>query len=156
MKCEACHCNDATVQVKQVTDGQVREVYLCAVCAEKNGLKSPGVMADFLFGAAASMEPPLASTVETQKSCPACHLRGRDFQKTNRLGCAQCYETFAETLGPMIESMHRATRHQGKTPANETMRRSIEALRAKLSRAVNRQAFEEAATLRDEIKALEQ
>ena len=153
MKCEACHSAEATVQVKQVADGMVKEVFLCPACAEKSGLKSPAAMADFLFGVGS---PVFAeASPETQKSCPMCHMRGSDFRKTSRLGCERCYETFADELAPMIENMHRSFQHCGKTPTHEQTRVQIASLQASLRDAVERQAFEEAAGIRDEIKALE-
>ncbi len=153
MKCEACHSEEASVQVKQVADGMVKEVFLCPACAEKSGLKAPADMADFLFGVGS---PAFSETSpEAQKSCPLCHMRGSDFRKTSRLGCEHCYETFADELVPMVENMHRSFQHSGKTPAHEKTRAQIEVLQASLLEAVQRQAFEDAAGIRDEIKALE-
>jgi protein arginine kinase activator len=153
VKCEACHSAEATVQVKQVADGQVKEVFLCPVCAEKSGLKSPAAMADFLFGVGSPVFSDAA--LDAHKGCPVCHMRGSDFRKTSRLGCEHCYETFADELVPMIETMHRSFQHRGKTPAHEQTRVQIALLQARLRNAVERQAFEEAAGIRDEIKALE-
>ena len=153
MKCEACHNHEASVQVKQVADGVVKEVCLCAGCAEKSGLKSPMAMADFLFGTGSSVAP--VSRVDSQKSCPGCHMRGSDFQKSSRMGCEHCYETFSVELVPMLESMHRAIRHVGKSPAREQVRADLDALRSKMNMAIAEQDFEAAATIRDEIKALE-
>jgi protein arginine kinase activator len=154
MKCESCKSNDATVRVKQVADGLVKEVNLCAACAEQNGLKSPAAMADFFFGAGSPV-PVRSEERGPQKSCPVCHMREGDYQKTNRLGCESCYETFSEQLIPLVDNMHRSTRHVGKTPSHEKTRSQMENLRIELQKAVNRQAFEEAAEIRDRIKALE-
>jgi protein arginine kinase activator len=154
MKCESCHSNDATVQVKQVADGLVKEVFLCAGCAQKSGLKSPAAMADFLFGATDSPVLTVAATTEL-KSCPVCHMRGTDLKKNARLGCESCYETFSDDLLPMIETMHRSLKHIGKTSVREQSRAEIAALETQLKRAVELQAFEDAAGIRDEIKALE-
>lgn len=153
MKCEACHNAAATVQVKQVADGLVKEVFLCPACAEKSGLKSPAAMADFLFGVGSPVFS--EASPEAQKSCPVCHMRGSDFRQTSRLGCEHCYETFTDELAPMIENMHRSFQHVGKTPAHEQTRTQIEALQVLLRHAIERQAFEEAAGIRDEINALE-
>jgi protein arginine kinase activator len=152
MKCEACNKHEASVQVKQVADGMVKEVYLCAGCAEKSGMKSPAAMADFLFGVGSL---PSGSAPKASKSCPGCHMRSSDFQKNSRLGCAQCYDTFSDELTPMVESMHRAQRHTGKAPAREAVRAEVDGLQAKLQHAVQQQNFESAAEIRDEIKALE-
>jgi protein arginine kinase activator len=153
MKCESCNSADATVQVKQVADGQVKEVFLCQGCAEKSGLKSPAAMADFLFGVGSPVATP--DKPSALKSCPVCHMRGTDFQKTSRLGCERCYETFSDDLQPMIETMHRAFKHAGKMPVREQHRAEIDTLQAELRAAVERQAFEDAADIRDRIRAIE-
>lgn len=90
------------------------------------------------------------------KSCPACHLRGRDFKKNARLGCPNCYETFAPELAPMLEAMHKGPRHTGKIP--ESRRRGLEQeglclrLRKQLEEAIRDEKYEEAARLRDQLK----
>ncbi len=153
MKCEACHSNDATVQVKQVADGMVKEVCLCVECAEKSGLKSPAAMADFLFGTGGSSLEESKSVA--LKSCPVCHMRGTDFKTSSRLGCEHCYETFAEDLEPMLESMHRSHKHIGKTSSRAQVRAQIMVLQGRLNQTVAAQEFEDAAGIRDEIRALE-
>lgn len=53
-----------------------------------------------------------------------------------------------------------ATRHRGKVPSrgNETvlLRRDLKQLREQLNAAIQREAYEEAAVLRDRIRALEE
>jgi len=156
MKCESCHKAEATVQVKQVADGMVKEVFLCAECAENSGLKSPAAMADFLFGVGSSVAaaPQLDST--EKKRCPECDMSGSEFNKNNRMGCESCYETFSVELMPVIDEMHRAVKHIGKVPARESFRAEIETLKAELIKVVKCQDFESAALIRDRIKELEQ
>jgi protein arginine kinase activator len=155
MKCESCHKAEATVQVKQVADGMVKEVFLCAECAENSGLKSPAAMADFLFGMSSAMGGAKPAQDEKRR-CPECDMSGSEFNKNNRLGCESCYETFAIELLPMIDEMHRAVKHIGKVPAQESFRAEIETLKADLIKAVKCQDFESAAVIRDRIKELEQ
>ena len=85
-------------------------------------------------------------------------MRRADFRKTGRLGCADCYEAFAEELGPMLHNMHRANQHTGKIPARESKRvqstAEAAALRKALEKAITEENFEEAAQLRDRIAAL--
>ncbi len=154
MKCESCHEKEATVQVKQVADGMVKEVFLCAECAESNGLKSPAAIADFLFGG----DLPMTVTddnIDDDTRCPVCHLTRNDFNKKTRLGCENCYETFSDDLLPMIDDLHRSVKHIGKIPEHESAQAEIGVLKDRLMEAVGRQAFEEAAKYRDQIKALE-
>ncbi len=154
-KCALCSVNDAVMLVKQVVDGHVQELSICKACAEKQGLKSPLSIADFLFGAGPSAGTG-GGSVKKPASCPACHMTWSDFKKSERLGCPSCYEAFAEQLLPMIEDMHRATEHTGRRPAREAREAEIVSLRRLLQQAVARQDFEEAAGIRDRILALEQ
>jgi len=150
MKCKFCQSNEASVEVKQVINGVVKEFSVCASCAEKAGITSPLSVTDFLFGMDMA---PLAQTQASSdaKSCPVCHMRSSDFNKTSRLGCERCYDTFAEELTPIIESMHRGAEHVGKVPEVEKVRADVESLNRKLAHAVEQQEFELAAELRDRI-----
>lgn len=153
-KCALCSVNTADLIVKQVVDGEVRELAVCKACAGKQGIQSPLSVADFL----ASMGQPARQGRETmakQPSCPACHMTWADFQKSERLGCATCYETFEAQLLPIIEDMHRATEHCGRRPEREARQAAVTRLRRELQAAVDRQDFETAADIRDRIRDVE-
>ena len=155
MKCAICKEKTATVHFKQVCDGTAQEMYLCQACAAKKGfdVEAPaGGLTEFLFGLGAPKNE--AKKPLNDKTCPACHMRRSDFQKTSRLGCPACYETFAEELAPILEEMHRGGVHAGKIPAGASRDSRLAALRGALDRAVAAQNFEEAAQLRDRIREL--
>jgi protein arginine kinase activator len=63
-------------------------------------------------------------------------------------------------LEASLKKLHGNNTHQGKIPkkagANLHMRRKVQELRTHLSKALEREAYEQAAQLRDEIRALEQ
>jgi protein arginine kinase activator len=88
-----------------------------------------------------------------------CGFSQADFKKTGRLGCSECYVTFAEGLGSLLKAMHKGTEHVGKLP--ERAQRSIalshrvRALTENLEKAVADENYETAASLRDQIKQLE-
>jgi len=88
--------------------------------------------------------------------CPQCGFTQADFKKSGRLGCSECYVTFAEGLGGLLKSMHKGTKHVGKVPENLRTKRDItellSALQKKLNKAIESENFESAAQLRDEIK----
>jgi protein arginine kinase activator len=152
MKCEICKTGEATVHFKQVCNGSVKEMYACEKCAADNGFdaQSPLSMTDLLFGTREQAEKVPAP----EKTCPVCGMRRRDFRKNSRLGCAACYETFAEELMPLLAAMQKGCRHVGKTPAGELIGAEAAALQQALEKAVAVQDFEEAAQLRDRIRAL--
>ena len=72
-----------------------------------------------------------------------------DFKKAGRLGCPECYKTFAEALEGLLKTMHKGTRHVGKVP--ESLRQSrdlsdrLKTLQKKLTKAIEEEDFEEAA-----------
>lgn len=158
MLCARCKKNPASVHIKQIVDNQVSESRLCAECA---GLEVPGPAAPALLGllsllgAAAARERPPAAR------CGACGLRWTDFKKTGFLGCHACYEAFAEPLKGLLKEMQGSVKHVGKVPApssapRDAGRRAEEgaALRSRLDDALKREAYEEAARLRDQLRRL--
>jgi len=90
------------------------------------------------------------------KTCPHCHMRGCDFRKTGRLGCARCYETFEAELAPMLAAMHKGMHHVGKKPHHlgvaQDKAGEREKLKAQLAAAVRDELYEEAARLRDLLR----
>jgi protein arginine kinase activator len=114
-------------------------------------------LADLLLGLGASQELEQAAS-GTETRCPQCGFTHADFKKSGRLGCAECYVTFAEGLGGLLKTMHKGTRHVGKVPESLRTKRDISeqlaALQKKLNKAIETESFEQAAQLRDEIKQL--
>ena len=90
--------------------------------------------------------------------CPRCNLLYSSFRETGRLGCSACYEAFAQQLRPLLRRVHGAIRHSGRTPAvddaHAARRRESRTLQEQMERAVARDDFEQAARLRDQIRAL--
>jgi protein arginine kinase activator len=154
MECQICQRREATVHIKQVQDGNVREIHACAECATEHGMEgiSPMELTDFLFGVGASQED--VRSPADDKRCCACGFTGKDFKKTSRLGCMRCYETFAEDVQPMLNSMHRGDQHVGKVPARERKRYDTVMLEQEMAIAVQAQDFDAAARCRDRIREL--
>lgn len=156
MLCESCNEREATVHLTQVADGHVKKVHLCEECAAKSGfdLQGPMSITDILIGMGGA---PAGEAGAPDRSCPRCHLRRSDFKKTGRLGCPECYETFAAELMPLVKGMHRSEQHTGKVPSRESARLRVSAelaeLQKSLDRAIREENYEEAARLRDQIQA---
>ncbi|PYL64424.1 MAG: excinuclease ABC subunit B, partial [Verrucomicrobia bacterium] len=109
-----------------------------------------------LLGIGAAEE--IEKGASTQK-CPVCGFSQADFKKTGRLGCSECYVTFAEGLGSLLKAMHKGTEHVGKFPerAQRTvaLNHRMRALTENLQKAVADENYETAASLRDQIRLLE-
>jgi len=91
--------------------------------------------------------------------CPRCGLVYSEFKESGRLGCSECYTTFRSQLRPLLRRIHGSTKHVGKAPARDServaLRREIQRLHEDLQRAIEREEFETAASLRDRIRAIE-
>ncbi|MGO8837633.1 MAG: UvrB/UvrC motif-containing protein, partial [Limisphaerales bacterium] len=113
--------------------------------------------ADVLFGLGASQE--IVQSTGTETKCSRCGFTQADFKKSGRLGCPECYKTFAEGLEGLLKTMHKGTRHAGKVPAalRESREQSdrLKLLQKKLAKAIDDENFEQAASLRDEIKHMD-
>ena len=169
MLCEDCHERVATVHITHVVNGERSEAHLCERCAQKRS-ESEGVAPfglqsflkglfdpETLFGPGASGG---LAGVERVERCQRCGLSLDDFRRLGHLGCSHCYQQFHRQLLPALQRIHGATRHRGKVRSrgNETvlLRRDLKQLREQLNAAIQREAYEEAAVLRDRIRALEE
>jgi len=112
-------------------------------------------LADLLLGLGAAQEMAQAAAGSDLR-CPTCGFTQADFKKTGRLGCADCYTTFAEGLEGLLKSMHKGTKHVGKVPQQLQQHKDyvekLNRLQKDLEKAVSDEDFEQAAVLRDEIR----
>src|SRR4029079_7929153 len=116
MLCCVCKEREAKVHLTQISAGdKMQKVDLCEECAKQKGVNDPAgfSMADLLLGLGASQEIE-QSAAGSEIKCPKCCFSHADFKKTGRLGCPECYITFAEGLQGLLKSMHKGTRHAGK------------------------------------------
>lgn len=152
MLCEECGKNQAEVMMTTVINGESTTRHLCRECLKKyEGGDLHAVLAAVLS----------AMTAKNQVSdavCPHCGETYAEFQKTGMLGCAACYQAFRKELTPLITRVQGRTQHAGRRPpvSEEEQERlsRIEELRAQMEAAVAEENFEEAARLRDELRAM--
>jgi protein arginine kinase activator len=171
MLCQNCSKAQATTHIKRIINGETTEQHLCAACARRLGLDGffddfslsiPNIFAGF-FGDAA----PLLTGRQSER-CASCGSSFEEIVRTGMVGCADCYKTFYDRLLPSIQRIHGRARHAGKRPLQTvpaaqaedvppqepTKEEKIAALEQQMQQAVESQNFEQAAVLRDNIKAL--
>lgn len=160
MICEQCGENEASLHLVTYVNGEKTEKNICAFCAEKmniHGVFSPFSVGDLFNGfiKAPSLKPSLDKTLQ----CSHCGMTINEFKNTGRLGCANCYITFEDQLIPIIKKVQGSTEHTGKAPAKMdkkfSKRRQIDLLKEKINDAIQKEDYEQAAVLRDQIKSLE-
>lgn len=163
MQCQVCGKNPATVHFTEIHDNTMSEIHVCDRCAEERGLQAGAAKGKFdIADLLAGMVDGMTSTEEERVGsvqCPRCGLLYSAFKETGRLGCADCYAAFQFQLRPLLRRIHGDTRHRGKVPTRDgegaNRSRQIHRLHDELQRAVEREEFEHAASIRDEIRRLE-
>jgi protein arginine kinase activator len=167
MLCDICGKNPATVHLTEIIDEQMNELHLCEDCAHQKSaaMEQQFGLSDLLAGMA-DFEKPSDKDKEEEMitaKCPSCGLTYADFKKIGRLGCGECYNVFRKYLAPLLKRIHGSNQHIGKNPlrikpANKVYKKKtdvdIEELKNQLQKAVQKEAFEEAARLRDQIKKI--
>ena len=158
MKCDRCN-KAATIHLTEKNKvGEVSALHLCEHCA---------IEAGYMQKSHISVTDMLATLIEGQSQtaqgeavqCPNCAMTWKEFKDTGLLGCPGDYDIFSRQLMGVIESAQQgATHHTGKTPrpiapnseAAIKLRQSrLNKLRQKLTRAVEKESYEEAAIIRD-------
>ena len=166
MICQECHSREASLHLKKKVEGEIKELYLCELCAgKKNPYHNPGQnifqLHQLLSGMMEMEEKQSGISFEKgdQLQCPNCKMTYDQFISLSRFGCAQCYRAFEVKIKPLLRKIHGNSQHQGKIPKGKSkvlsINRKIKGLKAKMQQAIEDEAFEEAAKLRDEIKALQ-
>lgn len=162
MLCDLCKENEAKVHLTQIVEGKMQKVDLCEACAKEKGVSDPTgfSLADLLLGLGAAEEPKsLPGETAGALRCPSCGFSQADFKKTGRLGCPECYRVFETGLAPLLKAMHKGEQHVGKVPGKAARQvelgSKVKSLEAQLRKAVEEERYEEAARLRDQIRALE-
>ena len=96
-----------------------------------------------------------------QRACPVCGITFYEFRNQGRLGCPHDYVYFEKELTPLIANIHGETQHVGKRPPRPRRRAPIEQtelirLRREMEEAKQKEHYERAAKIRDQIRELEQ
>jgi protein arginine kinase activator len=164
MKCDICS-KKASVHLTEIVDGKVMEMHLCQDCAQQKSaqMQKEFGLADLLAGLTDFQNNVQVEAEKKIAACPHCGITFEEFKEVGRLGCSGCYEAFAVHLDPLLRRIHGANRHYGKKPTGQTsvvsavqQTRLLESLKVQLHEAVQAENFEQAATLRDKIREIEE
>jgi protein arginine kinase activator len=170
MKCQKCN-KPAMFHITELTGDKPEEHHFCELHAreylnessQNSELPSSDGLASALASSPVKKNPmsKLAADLQAidQQVCPVCGISFYDFRNRGRLGCANDYDCFAKQLKPLIENIHGATTHVGKSPIglNSQFDSSMKLikLRRDLDIAIGEEDYERASRIRDEIKKVE-
>jgi protein arginine kinase activator len=165
MKCQYCE-KPATFHITEITGGEPSELHFCEdharvyLTQSDEPQESPPSLAGVL-----AQQLKVGQTAEDlarldQQACPVCGVTFYEFRHAGRLGCPHDYICFQEELEPLIMNIHGATEHAGKQPkrgVHETDHQTrLIQLRREMKEAVEREDYEQASAIRDEIRQVEQ
>ena len=161
----------------QIVNGKMSEMALCEECAKARGLFDPQSLTfsekffpeelkrqmdrivQQLSGSGSEPERRQHAAVEGSDvltACPVCRFTLEDYRRTGRLGCPDCYTFLAAELDACSgaqEEDDAETAQENSAP--KAQRPTVANLSDELQRAVEREDYELAAHLRDQIKAFE-
>jgi protein arginine kinase activator len=159
-----------TVHLTQILDSGMKKYDVCEDCpvaaniqdpvsfkslASFTGIKTPAAESGQTEGGS---EKPTAPPREAGLTCPTCRFTEEHFNKNGRLGCPNCYDVFDEQIQKILPEMHRGTIHRGKIPAHleSSIQREnqLQELEQALQEAIRLENFEEAAKIRDSLRAM--
>ncbi len=176
MKCEKCKQREATIHLSQTRQGKTTEHHLCEVCAQEQGISMDisdyfgnvgNLLGSGIFGGSSVFDttggiPAFGTSPSRDTTCPTCGQSFDDFRRSGLFGCSHCYDAFADRLDPLMRRVQGSTRHVGRKVCQtadqqeqQLLKSRLADLRKSLQQAVAEEAYEKAARLRDEIKALE-
>jgi protein arginine kinase activator len=166
MKCQKCE-RPATFHITELEGGKHTELHLCEEHARHyltQGGAEPGA-APTIAGALAQQLAGVGQTAEDlarldQRACPVCGITFYEFRNQGRLGCPHDYICFEKELEPLVANIHGDTVHKGKHPkhgAGGTQQRTeLIRMRRQMKEAIEKENYERAKELRDEIKKIEE
>jgi protein arginine kinase activator len=163
MLCDECGKKEAVFKEIQIGKNRKKILNLCQDCAKKHEFSADlpaitfsigNMLASFIKQSEAESTKPLPKV-----KCSVCGLSYGEFRQHGRLGCSRCYETFFDNLKDLLRRIHGSNDHVGKVPrsAREEFiaRKELKKLQQEMRRAVEKEEFEKAANLRDQIRRLE-
>lgn len=165
MMCEECGVRPAKFHLTTIAGEQKRERRLCEVCMAKYQKQLPGIdfanLAGFLSGFLQNNGGAPSEKIDEEfalLACTNCGTTYSTFQKSGKLGCAQCYKVFQKPLETLLMRIHGNTQHAGRIPegikSDVSIRMNIERLKQQLAKSIAAEEYENAAKLRDQIRGL--
>ncbi len=166
MMCEDCGIRPAKFHLMTIINGDRVERNLCPACMARHQKQLPGLDFSNLAGILNSILENKTSGAEQERRdteyddlvCEQCGMTYGEFQKCGMLGCAACYQAFKTPMTALLQRVHGNTQHAGRVPggahSGTSIRMNIDRLKQKLQKAIADEEYEQAAKLRDTIRAL--
>jgi len=171
MLCDLCNKNAATVHIQEVIGDTQKAIHLCQDCAsaqnplgnDADGLKLAALICKIATKQFDTGSGPAEDDGEEGIVCSGCGMSESEYREGGRLGCEECYDSFADMILSVIQEGHHGCEHRGKTPGMRAELApptpepaELDAIEDELARAVAEEQYERAAELRDALVARRQ
>jgi protein arginine kinase activator len=164
MLCDGCKKRPASVHITEIKNNQKAEKHLCEQCAKTSGEAVFSVDQQFTVQDLLKGMFKLALTEATHQkaevTCPQCGLTYADFSRNGKIGCSGCFNAFGQRLEPLLRRIHGNNVHTGKIPKRAGVqleaKQRLQQLRKQLEQQIALEEYEQAAKIRDAIKAIEE
>ena len=158
MKCQQCE-KPATVHITEITGPELDELHLCEDCGKIYLSQQEPVSDSTMSPQFKLIEDADELAALQQQVCEICGSSFYEFRHSGRLGCPHDYVCFEAELEPLIVNIHAATDHVGKRPkrgVNSSEQQVVLVrMRQEMKEAIEREDYETASSLRDQIQELE-
>ncbi|MEM5948889.1 UvrB/UvrC motif-containing protein [Spirochaetia bacterium 38H-sp] len=173
MACSICGESEVVIRIQQIVDGNIKEIELCAQCAESFEIENFGGEINFsmdeFFQAFLTEEgfddifDEEAMSVDDSDIeyeglyCPTCGMPYEEFSARYRAGCPDCYYAFRSEI---LKYFQEGYRYKGNVPPRFAGFKTalIDRVRLKhsLEHALMSEDYEKAARIRDRLKQIEE
>lgn len=160
MECSICK-KPAVYHITRLVDDSPVDIHLCREHYQQYGSIGAELpmLGDQEAGQTLSQAGELSVEAPPDLACKSCGQTFRAFRESSKFGCSECYTYYQEQLEALLPRFQRDTRHTGKVPrggaGRARLREEILELRMRKDEAVEREDFEAAARLRDQIRKLQ-
>ncbi len=149
------HCGQQAIYHDvRIVNGVHNTTHLCAEHAMEAGVSLGPIDLSVMLHSAKGV-----LTGGSQKTCPDCGMTISQYKESRLLGCPTCYDSFRDELSSIISKVQdNNSQHIGRAPAQATVdlnrHLQVRRLLKKLESAVNKEEYEQAAVLRDQLREL--
>lgn len=161
MLCSNCSSKEAAFHYKYIKNGVKSEIHLCSECARELGyIKENDTFFNpvSLLGEFFSI-PSVVHNKTADTFCKSCGTSFEEIRRSGFLGCDKCYDAFGSAIDTILSRIQPSTIHKGKLSGSEGKKierdNTLKNLKEELQKAILNEKYEEAAVIRDKIKAFE-
>jgi len=156
--CDRCD-SQASFHLTEIRGGQKSERHLCEECAKVLQVPQANKELQNLLKSFDPSEVGQQSLGRAAKVCPDCGMTYAEFRQNGRFGCSKDYDVFGKEVIALLDRIHGSSLYSGNTPDGKRVVKAdlVDAaseFRSQLADAIEKEDYEAAARLRDQINRM--